>query len=145
MRRVVSFDEDRGAVVLSSGARVGQRLRFVVAEETAAKNILHSTLQQFKKAELAKTLVGYSNPPLGALLFLDAGRGSKMFREPDYETREVASVAPTLSISGLFTGGQIAASSSGEPATLHNAASVIAVIRNRSAISPLNPPASPTV
>lgn len=144
MRRVVNFDENTGAIVMGNTVRVGERLRFVVAEETAAKDILHSTLQQFKKGELAKTLVGYSNPPLGALLFLDAGRGSKLFREPDYETREVAAVAPTLSVSGLFTSGQIAAASPGAPATLHNASSVIAVIRNRSAISPLNPPASPT-
>jgi small ligand-binding sensory domain FIST len=144
VRRVVSFDEETGAIVMGCAVRPGQRLRFVVAEETAAKNILHSTLQQFKKAELAKTLVGYSNPPLGALLFLDAGRGHKLFREPDYETREFAEVAPTLSASGLFTSVQIAPARPGAPATLHNASSVIAIIRNRSAISPSNPPESPT-
>jgi small ligand-binding sensory domain FIST len=128
---------------MGCGVRPGQRLRFVVAEETAAKSILHATLQRFKKGELAKSLVGYSNAPLGALMFLDAGRGNKLFREPTYETREVAEVAPTMSVSGMFGGGQIAAARPGAPATLHNAASVIAIVRNRSAISPANPPPSP--
>lgn len=143
VRKVVRVG-DEGGISLGGPVRVGQRLRFVVAEEVAARNALHRALQSFKKAELAKTLVGYSNPPMGALMFLDAGRGQALFRESGYETQELAEVTPTMPVGGMFSSGQIGATRKGEAPTLHNAASVIAVIRNRSAVSPADPPLSPT-
>lgn len=144
VRHVVSIDEDTGGVTLACRVRPGQRFRFVVQEESAARQLLNATLQRFKKAELAKSLVGYSSSTLGALCFLDAGRGTKLFREPTYETREIASVAPTVQIAGFFGAGQIASARKGEPAVLHNASSVVAFIRKRSSLSPVDPPTTPT-
>jgi small ligand-binding sensory domain FIST len=119
-------------------------MRFMVKENSAARALLDAALQRLKRAELSKTLVGYGNAPLGAIMFIDAERGTKLFKEAGFETRELATFMPEVPLSGFFGGAQIGPSSTMMPgddkgetrSVLHNSSSVIAFIRNRSATTP---------
>jgi small ligand-binding sensory domain FIST len=151
VRNVIAFDQDTGGITLGCPVRPGQRIRFAIKDDRTAETQLDAALQRFKRAELTKTLIGYGNPPLGALMFVDEGRGAKLFREPDFETRQLAKFVPGVPLSGFFGGAQIGPSrtSQGEKqescAVIHSASSVIAFIRNRSAVNPLNPPSTPDI
>lgn len=152
VRQVINVDEDKGGITLGCHVRVGQRLRFVVVDDSAARDLLDAALQRFKRSELAKSLVGYSNPPFGALMFIDADRGRKLFLERNFESRELKNYVPGVPLSGFFGRAQIgpAASTAGSTpeerdavTVLHNRASIVAFIRNRSALAPVDPPTTP--
>jgi small ligand-binding sensory domain FIST len=118
----------------------------MVKEDSVARALLDSALQKLKRAELSKALLGYGNDPLGALIFIDAGRGMKLFKEPGYETREISQFMPNVPVSGFFGCAQIGPASTTRskelgrsiPTIVHNTSSVIAFIRKRSATTPTN-------
>lgn len=148
IRNVIGVDITDGAITVGTQVRKGQRARFFVKEREAACHALDAVMQRYKRAELAKSLVGYSNPPFGAMMFVDAGRGYALFREKGMETRNLSAFVQGVPISGFFGGAQIGPRRSSQesergPAVIHNAANVIALIRKRSGLSPVNPPGSP--
>ena len=149
IRHVRGVDMDAGNIAVAQNIRPGQRIRFFVKERETAQDTLDRTMQKYKRTELANSLVGYSNPPFGAMVFVDAGRGRSLFREPVMETRNLVSFATGVPVSGFFAGGQIGPSHTGEegvsgPSVLHNAANLIALVRRRSGMSPAEPIDSPS-
>lgn len=149
IRHVIGVDMSGGGIAVAQKIRPGQRVRFFVKEVDTALKTLDATMQKYKRVELANSLVGYSNPPFGALVFVDSLRGRALFREPAMETRNLTSFAPGVPVTGFFGGGQIGPCHSGEdglntPSVLHNAANLIALVRRRSGMTPLEPIDSPT-
>lgn len=149
IRHVLGVDMEGGSISVGQVVRPGQRIKFFVKERESAQEALDRTMQKYKRAELANSLVGYSNPPFGAFVFVDAGRGRKLFMEPMNETRNLASFASGVPVSGFFGGGQIGPPTSGPEgnnsrSVLHNAANLIALIRRRSGMSPAEPIDSPS-
>lgn len=149
IRDVIGIDMSGGGIAVAQKIRPGQRVRFFVKEMETAENALDATMQKYKRIELANSLVGYSNPPFGALVFVDSGRGRSLFREPMMETRNLTSFAPGVPVAGFFGGGQLGPCHSGEdglntPSVLHNAANLIALVRRRSGMSPVEPVDSPS-
>lgn len=150
MRRVSCVDMDAGVVTTRAVAREGQSVRFFVRDVDAAQQALEQVLQRYKRAELAKSLVGYANAPFAALVFSDPSRGSALYRAPGVETALIANFVPAVPIAGCFSRAQIAPARpvDSAPATtpvdagrsvVHHAASVIVLLRRRSGIDPLSP------
>lgn len=146
IRHVRGLDVDGGGITIGECVRPGHRVRFFVKEQDTARDALDTAMQKYKRAQLADSLVGYSNPPSAAMMFVDSGRGRALFREPNVETAKLAAYAAGVEISGSFGRGQIgpakSSQSGGGPAVLHNAANIIALIRRRSGINPRKPPSS---
>lgn len=149
IRDVLGLDMTAGGIAVGQPIRPGQRVRFFVKERDTARKTLDQTMQKYKRVELANSLVGYSNPPFGAMVFVDAGRGRALFREPRVETQNLSSFAAGVPVAGLFGGGQIGPCRSGEdsrhsPSVLHNAANLIALVRRTSGMSPVEPIEQPS-
>lgn len=154
IRNVASVDLDAGVVATSATVLAGQSVRFFVKDADTAHDALSAVLQRYKRAELAKSLVGYSNPPFAAFVFSDAERGAALYRERSVETARIAAFVPGVPIFGFFGRAQIAPARTFDSAltaadadagkcVVHNAASVIVLLRRRSGLSPINPPDSP--
>lgn len=148
-RHVVGTDMVAGGITITTRIRPGQRIRFYIKEMEAAQRALDTTMQKYKRVELANSLVGYSNPPFGAMVFVDSGRGRSLFREPLMETRNITSFAPGVPVAGFFGGGQVGPCKSGEdgfhtPSVLHIGANLIALVRRRSGMTPADPVDSST-
>lgn len=154
--RNVRLDAAAAAIAIGARVRPGQRVRFFVKDADAAREALQAIMQRYKRAELAKSLVGYANPPFLAAMFVDSDRGWGLFGEPGMESRTIESFVPGVPISGFFGSAQIGPARNGDfsngdfgskaddgPAVVHNAANVIVLIRRRSGLSPVNPPDSP--
>lgn len=149
IRHVIGLDMNGGGIAVGQPIRAGQRVKFFIKERESAKINLDATIQKYKRIELANSLVGYSNPPFGAMIFVDAGRGRSLFREPVMETRNLSSFAPGVPVVGFFGGGQIGPCKTQEdelntPSVLHSAANLIALVRRRSGLSPVEPVDSPS-
>ncbi|KAI0562620.1 hypothetical protein FGB62_57g22 [Gracilaria domingensis] len=149
IRHVRGVDMDGGGISVAHNIGPGQRIRFVLQEAEAAEKALDANLQRYKRAELANSLVGYSNPPFGAMVFVDNGRGRALFREPRMETKNLTEFATGVPITGCFAGGQIGPCKSGAgnknmPSVVHHVANLIAFVRRRSGISPAKPVDSPS-
>ncbi|CAN8064170.1 unnamed protein product [Agarophyton chilense] len=149
IRHVRGVDLDGGGIAVAHNIRAGQRIRFFLQEREAAEKALDSNIQRYKRSELANSLVGYSNPPFGAMVFVDNSRGRALFREPCTETRNLTEFATGVPIAGCFAGGQIGPCESGVgnknmPSVIHHAANLIALVRRRSGISPTEPVDSPS-
>lgn len=141
IRHVLHIGDNGGCIIVGQSIRPGQLVRFFIKERESAKATLDATMQKYKRTELVNSLVGYSNPPFGAMLFVDAGRGRALFQEPMMETRNLSWFAPGVPVAGLFGGGQIGPSRSGtegvnEPSVVHNSANLIALVRRRSGVTP---------
>lgn len=153
IRDVIGVDLYGGSITVAHDVRAGQRVRFFILEAEAALMALDQTMQKYKRVELANSLVGYSNPPFGAIVFADVARGRGTFREPFMETRNLASFAPGVPVSGAFSGGQIGPNLNTNnpegnptgPAILHTAANLITLIRRRSGMSSSEALDSPSV
>lgn len=149
IRHVVNVDLYSGGIAVAHDVRMGQHVRFYVLEVETALKTLDQTMQKYKRVELANSLVGYSNPPFGAFVFADVDRGRKLFKEPAMETRELTTVACGVPVCGCFSAGQIGPCRTGPgegagPGITHKAANLIALVRRRSGMSPVNPVDSPT-
>lgn len=149
IRNLVSVDQVGGGItVAAQDVRVGQRMRFFVLDTDAAVSALDKTIHKYKRVELANSLVGYSNPPFGALVFADVARGRGTFKEPRMETQGLESVAKGLPIAGAFTAGQIGPPGSDSldggnangAAMLHTAANLILLFRKRGGMSVASDP-----
>ncbi len=148
IRNVGSVDVDAG-VIATPGADVlaGQSVRFFVKDQEAAAKALDGIMQKYKRAELAKSLVGYSNPPFAALVFSDVNRGMLRFQDVPVESKTIADYLTGVPFAGFVSGAQIAPTkmsekapvanqSDAEKSVLHNASSVIVLLRRRNTISP---------
>lgn len=151
IRDVIGIDLYGGSISVACDIRVGQRVRFYVMEVEAALEALDKTMQRYKRVELANSLVGYSNPPFGAMVFADVARGRGTFREPLMETRILTSFAAGVPVAGAFSGGQIGPSyansgpeGKGGPSIMHTAANLITLMRRRSGLSPSESVDSPS-
>lgn len=149
IRHVIGVDGKGGGIAVAGKIRPGQRVKFFVKEAKTAEDNLDATMQKYKRIELANSLVGYSNPPFGAMVFVDSGRGRSLFREQSMETRNLSSFARGVPVAGFFGGGQIGPCRTGEdglnsPSVLHNGANLIALVRRRSGMSPVDPVDSPS-
>lgn len=149
IRHVRGVDMDGGSIAVAHDIRPGQRIRFFLQEPEAAAKALDANMRQYKRVELANSLVGYSNPPFGAMVFVDGSRGRALFREPLTETRNLSSFAAGVPIAGCFAGGQIGPCRSfgdnkNTPSVVHHAANLIALVRRRSGLSPVEPVDSPS-
>lgn len=144
MRHVLGLDMTSGGIAVGQKMRPGQRIRFFVKEADSARRRLDQTMQKYKRVELANSLVGYSNPPFGAMVFVDAGRGRSLFREPRVETANLSEFAAGVPVAGFFGGGQIGPCRSGgdsrqSPSVVHSVANIIALVRRRSGMLPVEP------
>ncbi|CDF39369.1 unnamed protein product [Chondrus crispus] len=149
IRHVVGTDMVVGGITVTTKIRPGQRVRFFIKEMEAARRKLDATMQKYKRIELANSLVGYSNPPFGAMVFVDSRRGRALFREPLMETKILTSFAPGVPVAGFFGGGQVGPCHSGEnalntPSVLHTGCNLIALVRRRSGMNPVDPVDSPS-
>lgn len=149
IRHVIGVDMESGTITVGQTVRPGQRIRFFVKERESAQAALDSAMQKYKRVELANSLVGYSNPPFGTMVFVDAARGRALFKEPMMETRNLTSFAPGVPVAGCFGGGQIGPCRTGTdglnaPSVLHNAANLVALVRRRSGMTPAEPIDSPS-
>lgn len=144
IRHVINVDMFKGGIAVACDVHVGQRVTFCIMEREAALRALDKTMQKYKRVELANSLVGYSNPPFGAVVFADVGRGQGLFSEPATETRNLTSFAPGVPVTGCFSAGQIGpcrggSENVGRPGILHMAANVVALLRRRSGMTPADP------
>lgn len=132
IRGVLGVDYSGGEIRVAQNVRVGQRIAFFVKERMAAEEQLKETMQRYKRAELAKSLVGYSNAPFFALVAVDGGRGKAIFGTPGEEVRELGEVARGMPVAGFFGGGQIGPLRGAKGGgVLQNAANVVALVRRR--------------
>lgn len=142
IRHVINVDMAGGGITFAVlDVRAGQRVRFFILERETAAATLNTTMQKYKRVELANNLVGYSNPPFGAMVFADVARGQGAFGEHSMETKHLGSVAKGVPVGGAFSGGQIGPLGSGKvdgggrAAVLHIAANLVALMRRRSGMS----------
>lgn len=152
IQHVLGVDLYGGTISLAQGVRVGQRVKFFVLDDETAIEAMDQTMQKYKRVELANSLVGYSNPPFGAMVFVDAGRGRGLFKQGNMETRNLTSFAPGVPVAGCFSGGQIGPCRTGGEgrsgaSVTHVAGNLVALIRRRSGMMPSedldSPPLSP--
>lgn len=146
IKNVINVDFVGGVLTINANdIRIGQRIAFYVLDTDTMLHNLDASAQRYKRVELANSLVGYSNPPFGALVLADIARtrGAQFIPEQNMETRQLAAVAKGLGIGGAFTAGQIAPA--GNPAmernspesrsVLHTAANVVVFWRRRSGMN----------
>lgn len=126
IRNIITTDPSKHCITVNTDVRPGQRVQFYIKEPESARKQLDQTMQKYKRSELANSLVGYSNPPIAALVFVDAGRGGGLFKERAAETRNLSIFAEGVPVAGAFGGGQIGGGA------VHQAANLIALIRRRS-------------
>lgn len=149
IRHVLGVDLYGGTITLAQGVRAGQRVKFFVLDDETALEALDQTMQKYKRIELANSLVGYSNPPFGAMVFVDAGRGRGLFKQANMETSYLKSFAPGVPVAGSFSGGQIGPCLTGGEgkrgaSVLHVAGNLVALMRRRNPMTPSEPLESPS-
>lgn len=147
IRNVGSVDVDAG-VIATPGADVlvGQSVRFFVKDVEAAATALDGIMQKYKRKELAKSLVGYANPPFAALVFSDVSRAMARFKEVESEGKTVKGYLSGVPIAGFVSDAQIAPTGVGEKSgvvgdtatqksVLQNAVAVVVLLRRRNNMS----------
>lgn len=150
IRHVGSVDVDANVITTPATVRAGQSVRFYVKDTEAAKEALNAVLGRYKRAELAKSLLGYSNPPFAALMFADV-QGGFAFVDDIVGTNTIANYICGVPIAGCISGAQIApprgcengtpaASDADERSVVQNAASVVVLLRKRSGIEQFDAP-----
>lgn len=142
VRDVLGIDADSGGITVCFDVKEGDRVQFCVKDSGFAIDQFRKALQKYKRAALAESLIGYSNPPFGALLFGDSGG---IFRTQGLESRELASFTGGVPIGGFFSwGGQIGPAKSMSKkdeapndtrSFNHSGAGIVAFLRKRNALA----------
>lgn len=145
IKNVINVDFVDGVIsVAANDIRLGQRVAFYVLENESMLHNLDENARKYKRGELTHSLVGYSNPPFGAVVVADVARtrDARFIPKENMETRFIADVAQGLPIGGAFMSGQIAPRDGyGQQkrtsrSVLHTAANLVVLWRRRNDIDP---------
>ncbi len=98
IRNIIGADPNSGAVVIGGIPRIGQTLQYQYRDREAATLDLTTSLQ------VASNRV---DPPLGSLLFTCAGRGSRLFGEPNHDAIRFQEILGPHPCAGLLCNGEI--------------------------------------
>jgi small ligand-binding sensory domain FIST len=99
VRNVIGFDRGSGAVAITERVRVGQTVQFHVRDAATADEDLHEMLQIDVSA--------HEKRPAAALLFTCNGRGTRLFENPDHDTRVLRDEAGPIPVAGFFAQGEL--------------------------------------
>jgi small ligand-binding sensory domain FIST len=99
VRNVIGFDRGSGAVAITERVRVGQTVQFHVRDAATADEDLHEMLQIDVSA--------HEKRPAAALLFTCNGRGTRLFENPDHDTRVLRAEAGPIPVAGFFAQGEL--------------------------------------
>jgi small ligand-binding sensory domain FIST len=99
IRNVLGIDQETGALAITDAVRVGQTVQFHVRDAGTADEDLRTLLQ--------RESAGRSAPPRGALLFTCNGRGSRLFPQPDHDTRVIQAELGRMPLAGFFAQGEL--------------------------------------
>ncbi|NNE93884.1 MAG: hypothetical protein HKN23_19720 [Verrucomicrobiales bacterium] len=98
VRNIVGGDPNAGVLALGAYPRVGQTVQFQVRDrDTADEDWRHQTRE-------AQETFG---EPFGSLLFTCAGRGVRLFEEPNHDASIFEEVFGKVPVAGFFCNGEI--------------------------------------
>ncbi|KAK9839210.1 hypothetical protein WJX81_001660 [Elliptochloris bilobata] len=130
VRCLADFDTQTGVLLVGGGARLGQRLRFMVRDRDGAMQDMRDHAVELKRRSLQMAMQGRPQAqPVGALMFSCNGRGVGLFSEPDFDSRTLASFLPVPS-SGFFCNGEIG--QVGQTTYLHGFTAAVGILRAQS-------------
>ncbi|KAI8477022.1 MAG: FIST N domain-containing protein [Monoraphidium minutum] len=116
-----------GALAVGDTPRLGARLRFMVRDADGARADLAAHGLAYKRRQLGASLAGRPEPPaVGALVFSCNGRGSGLYGEEGYDSRQVGAYVG-VPLAGFQCNGEIG--SVGGSTKLHGFTAATAVIR----------------
>ncbi len=99
VRNVMGIDPDKGAVVITDFARVGQTVQFHIRDDQTADEDLRQMLTRAKQDAAAA--------PSGGLLFTCNGRGTRLFREPHHDAHAIEKTLGDIPLAGFFAAGEL--------------------------------------
>jgi small ligand-binding sensory domain FIST len=99
VRGIAGADPGSGAIAVGGEVEVGQTVQFHVRDARSADEDLRRALER-------EAAVLGGRPAAGALLFTCAGRGSRLFAEPDHDAGLVAKVLGEIPVAGFFCDGE---------------------------------------
>ncbi len=96
---VIGSNEDDGSLAIGNPVRVGQTVQFHVRDAVTADEDLVRLLEHDRTTNV--------NPPRGALLFSCNGRGTRLFPEPNHDTRTIQEQIGPIPLAGFFAQGEL--------------------------------------
>ena len=97
VRSVVGADADAGYIVVPDFFRVGQTVQFHVRDKQTAEEDLRLLLESQK----------LHDEPAGVLLCTCNGRGSRLFEQPNLESRILREALGDVPMAGFFAAGEL--------------------------------------
>lgn len=120
VRGILGVDQRRRAVVIGGLPRIGQTMQFHLRDPALATADLQAVTRRAESA---------AGAPVAALLCTCEGRGTRVFGEPDHDSRLVQAGLPGVPLAGAFLAGEIGPL--GRTVVLHGFTATLAVIRAR--------------
>ncbi|WP_071515116.1 FIST N-terminal domain-containing protein [Geitlerinema sp. PCC 9228] len=117
IRNLLGIDPKQGAMALGDRIRVGQRIQFHLRDAQTSAEDLEMLLEQYKLRD--------RNPPVGALMFACLGRGSNLYKQPNFDSSLFFQYAGAMPLGGFFCNGEIGPV--GEGTFLHGYTSVFGI------------------
>jgi small ligand-binding sensory domain FIST len=100
VRNFVGVEPEEGAVLVGDHVRVGQTVQLQLRDASAAREDLATLLERAARD---------GGGAKAALLFSCAGRGSRLFEEPDHDVQAVTRRFTGIPLAGFFCNGEIGA------------------------------------
>ena len=98
VRNIIGGDPNAGVVAIGALPRVGQTMQFQVRDKDSADEDLRIACRDAQEE---------FGEPFGALMFTCAGRGVRLFEEPNHDASIFEGVFGKVPISGFFCNGEI--------------------------------------
>jgi small ligand-binding sensory domain FIST len=130
IRNLLGIDPKQGAMALGDRIRVGQRIQFHLRDAKTSAEDLEMLLEQYQLRDRYQ--------PAAALMFACLGRGSNLYKQPNFDSSVFCKYAGSMPLGGFFCNGEIGPV--GEGTFLHGYTSVFGIFSSPQATKETSSP-----